>query len=74
MIQAAGQDGTSKQEVQFNGYQELGKGWIAPEVDFYFDGTQTMTERYSKIEIDMDLDPGLFKPEIAFQTTHWVVP
>jgi len=74
MIQAAGQDGTSKQEVQFNGYQELGNAWIAPEVDFYFDGTLTMTERYSKIEIDMDLDPNLFKPETAFQTTHWVVP
>ena len=74
MLQPAGPDGASQQEVQFNGYQELGGGWIAPEVDFYLDGTLTMTERYSEIEIDMDLDSALFSPETALQTRHWVEP
>lgn len=72
MIQTAGQGQASMQEVQFNAYTELAGGWIAPEVDIYFDGTRTMTERYSHIETGVDLPAALFIPATALSAPHWV--
>jgi outer membrane lipoprotein-sorting protein len=38
MLGPAGKDGTLTQETQFNKYQRLGGGWMAPEVIFKLDG------------------------------------
>ena len=70
MLGPAGKDGTQTQETQFNKYQKLGGGWIAPEVIFMIDGKIVTTEKYSEIRSDMNLDPKLFDPK-SWTTTHW---
>jgi len=70
MLTPAGKDGTQTQETQFNKYQKLGGGWIAPEVIFMIDGKVVTTEKYSEIRSDMKLDPKLFDPQ-SWSTTHW---
>jgi hypothetical protein len=67
MLRPAGRDGAQTQETQFNKYQKLGGGWMAPEVIFMVDGKVVTTEKYSEIRSDMALDPKLFDP--AFWTT-----
>jgi outer membrane lipoprotein-sorting protein len=63
MLRPAGKDGTQTQETQFNKYQKLGGGWIAPEVIFTVDGKVVTTEKYSEIRADVELDPKLFDPQ-----------
>jgi outer membrane lipoprotein-sorting protein len=70
MLGPAGKDGTQTQETQFNKYQKLGGGWIAPEVIFMIDGKIVTTEKYFQIRSDMNLDPKLFDPQ-SWTTTHW---
>lgn len=70
MLGPAGKDGTQTQETQFNKYQKLGGGWIAPEVIFMVDGKVLTTEKYSEIRGDIKLDPKLFDPQ-SWSTTHW---
>ena len=70
MLRPAGKDGTQTQETQFNKYQKLGGGWIAPEVIFMLDGKVVTTEKYSDIRGDVKLDPKLFDP-YSWTTVHW---
>ena len=70
MLRSAGKDGTQTQETQFNKYQKLGGGWIAPEVIFLVDDKVVTTEKYSEIRSDMKLDPRLFDPQF-WTTVHW---
>ena len=70
MLRPAGKDGTQTQETQFNKYQKLGGGWIAPEVIFMVDGKIVTTEKYSEIRADVKLDPKLFDPQF-WTTVHW---
>ena len=42
MLRPGGKDGTQMQETQFNKYQNLGGGWMAPEVIFMIDGSKTV--------------------------------
>lgn len=70
MLQPAGKDATKTQEVQFNKYQKLGGGWIAPEVLFIADGKVVTTEKYSEMRGDVELDPKLFDPQF-WTTVHW---
>ena len=70
MLRPAGKDGTQTQETQFNKYQKLGGGWIAPEVIFMVDGKVVTTEKYSEIRSDVKLDPKLFDPQF-WTTVHW---
>jgi outer membrane lipoprotein-sorting protein len=70
MIRPAGKDGAQTQETQFNKYQKLGGGWMAPEVMFMIDGKLVTTEKYSDMRSDVKLDPKLFDPE-SFTTVHW---
>ena len=70
MLRPAGKDGTQTQETQFNKYQKLGGGWIAPEVIFMVDGKVVTTEKYSEIRGDVNLDPKLFDPQF-WTTVHW---
>jgi outer membrane lipoprotein-sorting protein len=70
MLRPAGKDGTQTQETQFNKYQKLGGGWIAPEVIFTLDGKVVTTEKYTEIRGDVKLDPKLFDPQF-WTTVHW---
>jgi hypothetical protein len=70
MLRPAGKDGTQTQETQFNKYQKLGGGWIAPEVIFLVDGKVVTTEKYSDMRADVKLDPKLFDPQF-WTTVHW---
>jgi hypothetical protein len=70
MLRPAGKDGTQTQETQFNKYQKLGGGWIAPEVIFMVDGKVVTTEKYSEMRADVKLDPKLFDPQF-WTTVHW---
>ena len=70
MLRPAGKDPTQTQETQFNKYQKLGGGWIAPEVIFMIDGKVVTIEEYSRINADMKLDPKLFDPQF-WTTVHW---
>ena len=70
MIRPAGKDGAQTQETQFNKYQKLGGGWMAPEVIFMVDGKVLTTEKYSDMRADVNLDPKLFDPQF-WTTVHW---
>ena len=70
MLHPGGKDGTQTQEIQFNKYQKLGGGWIAPEVIFMVDGKVVTTEKYSEMRSDITLDPKLFEPQ-SWTTVHW---
>ena len=70
MTRPAGKDGTQTQETQFNKYQKLGGGWMAPEVVFMVDGKVLTTEKYSDMRADVKLDPKLFDPQ-SWTTVHW---
>ena len=70
MLRPAGKDGTGTQETQFNKYQKLAGGWMAPEVLFMVDGKMVTTEKYSDMRGDVTLDPKLFDPQ-SWTTVHW---
>ena len=70
MLRPAGKDGAQTSETQFNKYQKLGGGWIAPEVIFKVDGKVVTTEKYSEMRGDVKLDPKLFDPQF-WTTVHW---
>src|SRR5947207_15906185 len=70
MIRPGGKDGAQTQETQFNKYQKLGGGWMAPEVIFMVDGKTVTTEEYSDLRADVSFDGRLFDPQY-FATVHW---
>src|SRR5215470_4746903 len=70
MIRPGGKDGAQTQETQFNKYQRLGGGWMAPEVIFMVDGKTVTTEEYSDMRADVQFDPRLFDPQF-WSTVHW---
>ena len=70
MIRPGGKGGAQTQEIQFNKYQKLGGGWMAPEVIFMVDGKVVTTEKYSDMRADVELDPKLFDPQF-WTTVHW---
>jgi outer membrane lipoprotein-sorting protein len=70
MLGPAGKDGTQTQETQFNKYQRLGGGWMAPEVIFKLDGEIRITEEYSDLRANPRLDARLFDPQY-WTSVHW---
>jgi outer membrane lipoprotein-sorting protein len=70
MLGPAGKDGTQTQETQFNKYQRLGGGWMAPEVVFKIDGRIRTTEEYSEMRANPPLDSRLFDPQY-WNSVHW---
>lgn len=71
LLQPAGPGGESTQEIQFNEYEPLGGGWIAPEVVFMTDGNLTLREVYRNVRANVDLGAGLFDVE-TWQAAGWV--
>jgi hypothetical protein len=70
LIRPGGSNNTQTQETQFNKYQRLGGGWMAPEVIFKTDGRVVTIEEYSELRADVALDPNLFNPDV-WTTVHW---
>lgn len=71
MFRPTGKDGVLTSETQFNKYQRLAGGWMAPEVIFKVDGRTTTTEAYSEIRADVDLDESLFDPDKWTSALQW---
>jgi len=71
MFRPVGKDGVLTSETQFNKYERLGGGWIAPEVIFRIDGKTTTTEAYSEMRANVDLDDSLFDPEKWTTAKQW---
>jgi hypothetical protein len=70
MLRPAGKDGAQTQETQFNKYQRLGGGWMAPEVIFKVDGQVRTTEEYSEMRANPELYARLFDPQY-WTSVHW---
>jgi hypothetical protein len=70
MLRPAGKDGAQTQETQFNKYQRLGGGWMAPEVIFKVDGQIRTIEEYSEMRANPSLDARLFDPQY-WTSVHW---
>jgi outer membrane lipoprotein-sorting protein len=70
MLRPAGKDGAQTQETQFNKYEQLGGGWMAPEVIFKVDDQIRTTEEYSEMRADVSLDSKLFDPQY-WTSVHW---
>lgn len=62
--------GNTVQEVQFNKYEKLGNGWVAPEVIFKANGMLGLVEKYSEMEIPDTLNLDIFDPE-KFAEAEW---
>jgi outer membrane lipoprotein-sorting protein len=71
MFRPVGKEGVLTSETQFNNYQRLGGGWMAPEVVFMIDGKTTTTESYSELRADVKLDDDLFDPAKWTTAKHW---
>ena len=63
LLRPTGKDGAQTQETQFNKYQRLGGGWMAPEVIFKIDDQIRTTEEYSELRANDPLDSKLFDPQ-----------
>ena len=59
------------QEVQFNNYQRLEGGWLAPEVVIAVDGRIVMKEVYNDIRTATPLDATFFDPSAWRTARHW---
>lgn len=70
MLRPVGKDGAQTQETQFNKYQRLGGGWMAPEVIFKTDDRVVTTEEYSELRANPALDTRLFDPQY-WTSVHW---
>ena len=70
MLRPTGKDGAQTQETQFNKYQRLGGGWMAPEVIFKVDNQIRTTEEYSEMRANPVLDARLFDPQY-WTSVHW---
>ncbi len=70
MLRPSGKDGAQTQETQFNKYERLGGGWMAPEVIFMVDGKTLTTEEYSEMRADVKLPDNLFDPQ-HWTSVHW---
>lgn len=74
LLQVVGPDGSSQQDIQFNRYEPLGDGWVAPEVLFYVDGNLQMEEFYHSMSDGIEFDSRLFSPTQWSSADHWFSP
>ncbi|MBL7840042.1 MAG: hypothetical protein JNJ75_07880 [Cyclobacteriaceae bacterium] len=58
------------QEIEFKGYQKLGKGWVETEVLFVVNGQLFMREVYSNIQAPKAL-PASFYKQYVFNQIIW---
>lgn len=58
-------------DVEFNKYEKLGGGWIAPEVIIRMDGKEIMREVYRDMRADVALGTEIFETS-AYHAPAWV--
>ncbi|HEU4829996.1 MAG TPA: hypothetical protein VFT04_12445 [Gemmatimonadales bacterium] len=58
-------------DVEFNKYQRLSGGWIAPEVVIRINGREIMREEYRDMRADVDLPPDLYTTT-EYRRPGWV--
>jgi hypothetical protein len=63
LFERVGKEKKNIQEVQFNKYQKVKGGWVAPEVVFFVDGRKTIMEEYTDMQGDVELNADLWNPE-----------
>ena len=71
MIQKVGPTGEVLQEVQFNRYESVGDGWVAPEVLFFTNGKLSFKEIYNDVTAGVEFDARLFSPQNWASAIHW---
>ena len=64
-------DTTKTDDIRFLNYEQIGRAWIAPLVEFYRDGKLYFKEEYRHIRIDAPLDSMLFEPAAWSTAPHW---
>lgn len=64
-------DTTKVQEVRFLNYEPRGNAWVSPRVEIHTDGKLVLTEEYSDMRTDVDLDDALFDPAKWRTAKHW---
>ena len=62
---------TAALDVEFNKYQRLGGGWIAPEVIIRINGREIMREEYSDMRADVELPADLYTTT-EYRRPTWV--
>jgi outer membrane lipoprotein-sorting protein len=65
------QDSMVVSEIQFNRYQPLGRGWIAPEVQMFRGGELVMKEEYAQIRTDLTPPADLWDAGV-FPEARWM--
>ena len=60
-------------DVEFNRYERLGGGWIAPEVVIRMNGSEIMREVYDDVRADVALPDELFDTT-TYRAPAWVAP
>lgn len=60
-------------DVEFNRYERLGGGWIAPEVIIRVNGKEVMREVYRDMKADVPLPADLYDTN-TYRTPGWVDP
>jgi hypothetical protein len=60
-------------DVEFNRYERLGGGWIAPEVIIRMNGTEIMREVYADMHADVELPADLYDTT-TYRAPAWVEP
>lgn len=58
------------QETQFNNYERIGGGWVAPEVLFFNNGQLVMKELYSNLQVPEHLSERIFDLK-DFEDATW---
>lgn len=70
-LETARRDSTVVIEIQFNKYERIGRGWIAPEVLQMRNGTVTLREEYGDMRVDVALPPDLWDAGV-FPEARWM--
>lgn len=70
-LEPARRDTTVVMEIQFNKYQRLGQGWVAPEVLQLRNGALVIKEEYADLRVDVALPQALWDAT-AFPEAIWM--
>ena len=70
LLEPGGRGGSQTRETQFSKYERLGGGWISTEVIFKLDGNVQMTEEYTELRANPQLDLKLFDP-LSWKKARW---
>jgi hypothetical protein len=62
LLEPARRDTIRTNDIRFNKYRPVGRGWVSAEVAFLVDGQPRWLEEYSAIKADLPLADALFDP------------